>query len=151
MRVMTAGREPGGERVGWGDLARWLAPWLLGALLALAALLGLFAASRAPDDGAYALGFATAGLALVALAWLVKRACDGRPLAAPPVLVEDATALAILEALLAALAVFGLLLAAHAGDATVEATGYALFGFGLVFAFWNLKHYFDVREQRPPD
>ncbi len=139
------------ERVGWQEVGRWAAPWITGALLVAVALIGLFTASRAAEGGAYIMGFATAGLALLALAWLVKRACDGETrLAGLPVLVDDAVALVIVVALLAALAVLGLLLAARAREAVVETTGYALFAFGLVFIFWNLKHYFDAREQRPP-
>ncbi|MGO8919567.1 MAG: hypothetical protein ACLQJR_27010 [Stellaceae bacterium] len=138
------------EQVGWRELGRWVAPWIAGAVLVAAALLGLFTASRARDADAYAMGFVTAGLALLALAVQVRHACDGGALrAALPVVVEDATALIILVALLAALAVFGLLLAARAGEVRLEVTGYALFGFGLVFIFWNLKHYFDARERRP--
>lgn len=133
-----------GERVGLGELWRWLAPWLLGALLVLAALLGCFAASRAPDEGGYVMGLVTAGLALLVLAWRVKRAADGAgSLATLPVLVDEATALVVLVGLLTLLAIAGLLFAAHASDGTVEAMGYALFGFSLFFAFWNLKHYFD--------
>lgn len=148
---MKNGANQRRERVGWDELGRWVAPWLLGALLAAVALLGLFAASRAADDGACAIGLSTAALALLALAWMIRRAGDGaaslRPL---PLLVEDATALVIVVALLALVAVLGLVLAARSGEATLTATGYALFGFGLVFIFWNLKHYFDVRERRPP-
>lgn len=139
------------ERVGLGELWRWAAPWALGALLVLAALLGFFAASRARDDGDYAMGFVTAGLALLVLAWRIKRASDGAaPLAPLPVLVDDAAALVILIALLAALAIAGLLLAARSGESELEATGYGLFGFSLVFIFWNLKHYFDGRDRGAP-
>jgi hypothetical protein len=151
---MDAMREHGlvaRERIGWQEVGRWAAPWITGALLMAVALLGLFTASRAGDAGAYLLGFSAAGLALLALAWLVKRACDGEPRpAALPVLVEDAAALVILIVVLAALAVLGLLLAARAREATVETTGYALFASGIGFIFWNLKHYFDARERRPP-
>ena len=151
MDAMSEEGSPARERVGWQELGRWAAPWLAGALLMAAALLGLFTASRARDAGAYAMGFATAGLALLGLAWLVRRACDSETrLAALPVLVEDAAALIVLVALLAALAVLGLVLAARAREPMLETTGYALFSFGLVFIFWNLKHYFDAREHRPP-
>ncbi len=147
---MTAERNVARERVGWDELGRWVAPWLLGAALAAVALLGLLAASRARDDGTYALGFVTAGLAVLALAWQVKSACDGAaPRGMPPLLVEDAATLVVLVAVLAALAVIGLLLAARSREATLEAAGYALFGSGLVFIGWNLKHYFDVQERRP--
>jgi hypothetical protein len=149
---MTEEENRARERVGWDQVGRWAAPWIVGALLVAAALLGFFTASRARDAAAYAEGFVTAGLALLALAWLAKRAADGVALRAPPpVPIENGTALAIVIALLAALAVLGLLLAARAGEVMLEATGYALFAFSLVFIFWNLKHYFDARERRRPD
>jgi 4-hydroxybenzoate polyprenyltransferase len=136
------------ERVGFGELWRWAAPWVLGALLVLAALLGFFAASRAPDNGDYVMGLVTAGLALLVLAWRIKRAADGAAsLATLPVLVDEASALVVLVGLLTALAIAGLLFAAHSGDGTVASMGYALFGFSLLFAFWNLKHYFDGRDR----
>jgi CDP-diglyceride synthetase len=140
--------SPGGDRVAIGEVGRWLAPWLLGAFLVLAMLLGLFTASRAEDDASYALGFVTAGLALLVLAWRIRRVADGRN-AVAPVLVDDPTALVIAIALLAVLAIAGLWLAARSGVVTVEAVGYALFGFCLAFIFANLKHYFDRREGGP--
>jgi hypothetical protein len=147
---MVAERNAARERVGWDELGCWVAPWLLGAALAAVALLGLLAASRARDDGTYALGFVTAGLAVLALAWQVKRACDGAASRGlPPLLVEDGASLVVLVAVLAALATIGLLLAARAGEAILAAAGYALFGSGLVFIFWNLKHYFDAQERGP--
>lgn len=140
-------REPIDRHALW----RWTAPWILGAVLAIVALLGLSTASHARDADAYAVGFATAGLALLALVWLVKRACDGQAVPpALPLLVQDAATLVVLAALLAAQAVLGLLLAARAGDITLRVAGYGLFGFSLVFLFWNVKHYFDIREHSPP-
>jgi hypothetical protein len=134
------------ERVGLGEVWRWLAPWLLGGFLAAAVFLGFYAASRAQDDGTYILGFVTAGLAFLMLAWRVKLALDGRGSVAP-VLVDDASALVIVIALLAVLAVGGLVLTARGGASVLEAVGYALFGFCLAFIFGNLKHYFDARER----
>jgi hypothetical protein len=142
-------QDRGRERVGWDELMRWVAPWLLGAALVAVALAGLFTASRARSDATYTLGFVTAGLALVALAWQVKCACDGRAYGLPPLLVDDAATLVVLVALLAAEAVAGLMLAARSREVVLQITGYALFGFGLVFIFWNMKHFFDAQE-RPP-
>ena len=135
------------NRVGLGEVWQWLAPWLLGAVLAAVALLGFFTASRAADEGSYIIGFVTAGLALLMLAWRIRLA--GRGAAMPlPLLVEDPTALLLLVAALTVLAVIGLLLAARGGDPVVAAVGYALFGSSLLFIFWNLKHYFDRRDHR---
>jgi hypothetical protein len=150
MDRMSADGNAARERVGWSELGRWLAPWLLGGLLAAIAVLGLLAASRAQDEGIYALGFATAGLALLALSWEVKSACDGGTAGLPPLLVEDGATLVVLVAVLAVLAVCGLLLAARSREAAIEVAGYALFGAGLLFAGFNLKHYFDWRERHPP-
>jgi CDP-diglyceride synthetase len=138
--------SPAGDRIPIGELWRWLAPWLLGAFLIGAALLGLLTASRAQDDATYLLGFITAGVALLMLVWRVKTAIEGGG-AVAPVLVDDPAALVIAIGLLAALAVGGLLLAARSGAAAPEAVGYGLFGFCLVFIFANLKHYFDGRDR----
>jgi hypothetical protein len=147
MAEFTMSHEPSSrDRVAFDELWRWVAPWLAGAFLVLAALLGLFTASRAQTDGSYVIGFVTAGLALLMLAWRLKRALDGDRVPAS-VLVDDATALVVVIALLAVLAVGGLLLAARSDEAVPEAVGYALFGFALVFIFANLKHYFDARER----
>lgn len=145
MEPMQEGPLPR-DRVGFDAVWRWTAPWLFGALLVAAALLGLFAASRAQDDGSYAIGFATAGLSLLLLAWRIKSILDGGP-AAVSLLVEDSTALVVLILLLAALAVAGLFLAARSAAILPEAAGYALFVVALAFIFANLKHYFDRRDQ----
>ncbi len=135
------------NRVGLGEVWQWVAPWLLGAVLSAVALLGFFTASRAADEGSYVIGFVTAGLALLMLAWRIRLA--GRGAAVPlPLLVEDPAALLLLVAALAVLAIIGLLLAARGGDPVVAAVGYALFGSSLLFTCWNLKHYFDSREHR---
>lgn len=136
------------QPVGLDLLWRWTAPWLAGVLLAGASLLGLFTASRAEDGASYEIGLITAALALLALAWLIKRHFDGASAAAGlPVLVEDAAALVVLIFLLAALAIAGLLLAARSSTDLLQAVGYALFGYALVFIGWNLKHYFDRQER----
>ncbi|MGH7000847.1 MAG: hypothetical protein ACREEA_05015 [Stellaceae bacterium] len=131
------------RRVPLRDIWSWIAPWLLGVLLGCASLLGFLTASgaRAPDT--YAAGLFTAGLALVALIWLVKQACvhpaPGWPF---DILVERPESLLLLIALLSAIGVGGLFLAAGARGAA-ESAGYALFVVCLVFIGWNLKRHYD--------
>lgn len=127
-------------RVSAAEILRWLAPWLFGAALVAAFLLGLIMASAASNSGDRALGYATAGLALLALAWDIKASFDGRRLS---LWVETAEALLVLIVLLGALAIAGLILAARAESFALQSTGYALFIVALALAFLNLKHYFD--------
>lgn len=136
------------------EMLEWMAPWLVGALLAFSALLGFFTASGAQDDGTYAAGLVTAALSLVALGWCVKRYFDRRAENFAQnldvvILIEQTDSLLVLIALLVALGIGGLFLCVHAEGAASNA-GFALFVVSLIFIFWNLKHYFDVRERRPP-
>jgi len=136
------------------EILAWMVPWLVGALLAFSALFGFFTASGAEDNGTYAAGFVTAGLSLVALGWCVKRYFDRRAEDFAQsidvvILVEQTDSLLVLIALLVALGIGGLFLCAYAEGAASNA-GFALFVVSLIFIFWNLKHYFDMRERRPP-
>lgn len=135
-------------RVPLRDIWNWIAPWLLGVLLGCASLLGFLTASGARGADTYAVGLFTAGLALVALIWLVKWACD-RPARGFPfdILVERPESLLLLIALLSAAGVGGLFLAAD-GRGAAEPAGYALFAVCLIFIGWNLKHHYDRVDSR---
>jgi|SRR5579872_5439011 len=136
------------QRMPLRDIWQWIAPWLLGVLIGCAALLGFFTACGARGADTYVIGFITAGLALLALIWLVKHACDhpapGLPL---DILVDRPESLLLLVALLSALAVGGLFLAAETRGAA-ESAGYALFVVCLIVIAWNLKHYYDHNTPR---
>lgn len=132
--------------VALSELWRWYAPWALGAVLVLAFLLGLITAAAAGDSDAETLGYGTAGLALLALIWELNAALAGTPL--PSLLVDSEEALGTLLVVLAALAIGGLIAAAHSDSYAVQSAGYALFLIGIAFAFGNLKHYYDRREAR---
>jgi Kef-type K+ transport system membrane component KefB len=86
-------------------------------------------------------------LALVAVVWEAIAALSGR-LAdfSLQMLVDDDISLVVLMALLVILAVGGLILAARGPSPTAMGVGYGLCIFGVVFAFANLKHYFDRLE-----
>jgi hypothetical protein len=131
------------QRVLLRDIWTWVAPWLAGVLLACATLLGFFTAADAHGRDTYAAGFFTAGLTLIALAWLVKRACD-RPIRGSlfDIRIERPESFLLLIVLLAATGIGGLFLAADAHGAAKSA-GYALFVVCLMFIAWNLKHYYD--------
>lgn len=136
------------RRVPLRDIWNWIAPWLLGVLLGCASLLGFLTASGASGPDTYAAGLITAGLALIALVWLVKHACD-RPVRGWPfdILVERSESLVLLIALLSALGIGGLFLAADTRGAA-EPAGYALFVVCLVLIGWNLKHHYDRIDSR---
>lgn len=139
----TEAAERRRHRVPLHEIWTWIMPWLTGALLAGAALLGVLTASHARGRDTYVVGLAVAGLALVALVGLVKRFVDGsaedRPL---DILVDRPESLLLLIALLIAIGIGGLFLAADAHGAAASA-GYALFVVCLVLIAWNLKHYYD--------
>ncbi|MDE2229626.1 MAG: hypothetical protein KGL11_11375 [Alphaproteobacteria bacterium] len=129
----------------------WVAPWFTGVLLAGATLLGFFTASGAEGPDTYAIGLVTAGLALVALGWLVKSTFDERTGRWPlKILAERPESLVLLVALLTAIGIGGLFLAADAHGAAKTA-GYALFVVCLLVIAANLKHYYDERDSRRPD
>lgn len=136
------------RRVPLRDIWTWIAPWLLGVLLGCASLLGLVTASSAGGQDTYAAGLITAGLAFVALVWLVKHACD-RPARGWlfDIFVERPESLALLIALLSAIGVGGLFLAADAHGAAGSA-GYTLFVACLIVIGWNLKHHYDRMDSR---
>jgi hypothetical protein len=134
------------ERVAWGELWRWFAPWLGGAVVVALGFEGLFVASRAADDATYAGGFVAAAIAAVTLAWLVRAGFEGRRSGAVlPMLVEDGDALLVLVAVLVVLGFCGLFLAARGAEPMAIYGGYGLFAGALVMIFWNIKHYFDRR------
>ncbi|MGH7013900.1 MAG: hypothetical protein ACREEL_07050 [Stellaceae bacterium] len=132
------------------DIWIWIAPWLAGVLLACATLLGFFTASGAPGPDTYAAGLATAGLAFLALVWLVKR-CVDHPAEGWTfdILVDRLESLLLLVALLIAIGIGGLFLAADARGAA-QSAGYALFVVCLIFIAWNLKHYYDRTDSHRP-
>jgi len=150
-RAGEGGAEAPSSRAQERWFLKWLMPWAGGVFLVVAALLGLFTASGAADAAADAAGWITVALALLALALGLKLYWDGGSKRLPElVLVEDTDALLLLIALLAALAIGGLLLAARWSDGALHDSGFALFGSSLAILFWNLKHYFDRREIRKP-
>lgn len=139
------------QRVGLHQLARWFLPWILAGVLVVIGLVGLWGASLAAETaGSEAgdmsgLGFATAGLALVALVWLLRAAFDGVSLA---LFVDDDTSLVVLVGVLAALTLGGMMVAARTGSHALQHAGYALAAASIVLIGANLKHYFDRRERR---
>ncbi|HVA12452.1 MAG TPA: hypothetical protein VNF99_04315 [Stellaceae bacterium] len=138
------------RRVAPGEIARWFWPWVLAGVLVAIFLAGLWSASRAVDDGAYVVGLVAAALALAGLAWELDAALGGRSSDLfVSLLVDDADSLVILVALMTALALGGLVVAAHAASVAVAGAGYGLCVFAVIFIFADLKHYFDRRDRRP--
>lgn len=136
------------RRVPLRDIRTWIAPWLAGVLLAGVTLLGFFTADDAQNRDSYAAGLVTAGLGLVALIWLVKRAVDGPSSdQAPDFVVMRLDSLLLLIALLTAVGIGGLFLAADTRGATQPA-GYALFVVCLAFIARNLKYHYDRTDAR---
>ena len=135
------------RRVPLNAVMGWFWPWVVGGVLALISLGGLWCAASAADDGTYAVGLAAAALALLALLWELHAAFTGNIGSAPSwLLVDDAESLAVLVALLIVMALGGLILAARGETPATSGAGYGLCIFAIVFAFANLKHYFDRRE-----
>ena len=135
------------QRIPLGEVLSWFAPWFVAAILVLVCIGALWCASSASDDLTYAIGLIGAILALIALIWEGTAALSGSlGDLSLETLVEDDLSLVVLMALLAILAVGGLILAARGPSATASAVGYGLSIFSVVLAFANLKHYFDRLE-----
>ncbi|HXR88438.1 MAG TPA: hypothetical protein VN728_15770 [Stellaceae bacterium] len=135
------------QRIPIPEVLGWFAPWFIGAVLVLVCLGALWCASSASDDLTYAIGFAGAILALIALIWESLAALSGGlGDLSLQMLVDDEVSLVVLMALLGVLALLGLILAARGPSPTANGVGYGLCIFSVVFAFANVKHYFDRLE-----
>jgi hypothetical protein len=135
------------QRIPVTEVVSWFAPWLVAAILVLVCIGALWCASSASDDLTYTIGLFGALLALIALVWEgVAALSGGLGDFSLEMLVDDDVSLVVLMALLAILALGGLVLAARGPSPTATGVGYGLCIFGVVFAFANLKHYFDRRE-----
>jgi len=145
MRARIA--EVEAHRVPVNEVLSWFAPWFIAAILVLVCFGALWCASSASDDLTYAIGLIGALLALVAVIWEGLAALSGGiGDFSLQVLVDDDLSLIVLMVLLGILALGGLILAAHGPSPTANGVGYGLCIFGIVFAFANLKHYFDRLE-----
>ena len=142
MRIRIA--EVEAQRVPVNEVLSWIVPWLVAAVLVVVCLGALWCASSANDDLTYAIGLIGALLALVAVIWEGMAALSGRiGDLSLQVLVDDDISLVVLMLLLGILALGGLILAARGPSPTANGVGYGLCIFGIVFAFANVKHYFD--------
>ena len=145
MRARIA--EVEAQRVPVSEIVGWFVPWLIAAILVVVCLGALWCASSASDDLTYSLGLIGALLALVALIWEGLAALSGRiGDFSLQMLVDDDVSMVVLMVLLIVLALLGLILAARGPSPTANGVGYGLFIFSIVFAFANLKHYFDRLE-----
>jgi hypothetical protein len=145
MRIRIA--EVEAQRVPVNEVLSWFVPWLVAAVLVVVCLGALWCASGASDDLTYAIGLIGALLALIAVIWEGMAALSGRMEdLSLQVLVDDDISLVVLIVLLGILALGGLILAARGPSPTANGVGYGLCIFGVVFAFANLKHYFDRLE-----
>jgi CDP-diglyceride synthetase len=125
----------------------WFAPWVIAAILVIVCLGALWCASTASDDLTYAIGLIGALLALVGLIWETSSALSGEiGNFSVQMVVDDEASLIVLMVLLGVLVLGGLMLAARGPSATANGVGYGLCIFGVVFAFANIKHYFDRQE-----
>jgi hypothetical protein len=122
---------------------RWIAPGVFCVVLMVIVFLGLRSASGAADGGTEAVGFATAGLALIALGWGLKAQFDQAQWSP---LVSRGDSLVVLSGILAVLAIIGLMVAARGAGVTLTSAGYALFIVSVALICLNLRHYFDCRE-----
>jgi hypothetical protein len=145
MRARIA--EVEAHRVPVNEVLSWVVPWFIAAILVVVCLGALWCAARASDDLTYAISLIGALLALIAVIWEGAAALSGRMGdLSLQVLVDDDVSLVVLMVLLGILALVGLVLAARGPSPTANGVGYGLCVFGIVFAFANLKHYFDRRE-----
>lgn len=145
MRARIA--EVEAQRIPVNEVLGWFTPWLIAAILVVVCLGALWCASSAREDLTYAIGLIGALLAFIALIWEGVAALAGEiDDWSLQMLVDDDLSLVVLMALLGILALGGLMLAARGPSPTANGVGYGLAIFAVVFAFANLKHYFDRRE-----
>lgn len=145
MRARIA--EVEAQRIPVHEVLGWFTPWFIAAILVLVCLGALWCASSASDNLTYAIGLMGALLALIALIWEGVAALSGTIEDwSLQTLVDDELSLVVLMALLVILALGGLILAARGPSPTANGVGYGLCIFAIVFAFANLKHYFDRLE-----
>lgn len=149
-RIEAADPATGGavtRPVDFPTVWRLLAPWLGYLLIGAAGVLGLFTASGAPDDATYDAGFVTFAIALCIIALRIKHQLDGRyDGLLLPLSVEGEDALLLYMAVVGALGVGGLVLAAMTQGIFSDA-GLAFFCICALLVFYNLKRYFDLRDQ----
>ncbi|MGH7032929.1 MAG: hypothetical protein ACREFL_04280 [Stellaceae bacterium] len=122
---------------------RWVAPGVFCVVLAVIVFVGLWSASGTADGATEAVGFATAGLAMIALIWGLKAQFDR---ALWSLLVSRGDSLVVLSGLLATLAIIGLVVAARGEGVTLTSAGYALFILSVALIGLSLRHYFDCRD-----
>jgi hypothetical protein len=146
MRTRIADVEA--QRIPVSEVWRWFAPWVVAAILVVVCLGALWCASSASDDLTYTIGLIGALLALIAVIWEAVAALSGQlGDLSLQMLVDDDLSLVVLMVLLGILALGGLILAARGPSPTTSGVGYGLCIFSVVFAFANLKHYFDRLER----
>jgi hypothetical protein len=139
--------EVAAHRIPMDEALGWFAPWAVAAVLVIVCLGALWCASSASDDLTYSIGMIGALLALIALVWEASAALSGSiGSLSMQVLVDDELSLIVLMVLLGVLVLGGLMLAARGPSPTANGVGYGLCIFGIVFAFANIKHYFDRLE-----
>jgi hypothetical protein len=142
MRVRIAAVEA--QRIPMSEALGWFVPWVIAAILVIVCLGALWCASSADDDLTYAIGMIGALLALVALIWETVTALAGEiGQFSLRMVVDDELSLIVLMVLLGVLVLGGLMLAARGPSPTASGVGYGLCLFGIIFAFANIKHYFD--------
>lgn len=142
--LTTDRSNPPPRGVPLAEVWRWIAPGVIGIALVFVFFFGLWSASRATDGGTEGVGFAAAGLALIALGWMLKAQFDGGP---PALLVSDGASLVVLAGVLTALGIGGLVLAARGQGVTLPSAGYGMFLVSIAAIFYNLRHYFDCRDR----
>lgn len=145
--IRMRGEAPAGARLAW----RWLRPWVGGALLIAAALLGLISASEAEtaNSSLYWGGLALAVLSAAALFLRIKHAFDGIDdgliLDAR---IENSDTLWIFVPVMIALALAGILIAGATPPGIDHCFGLALFGVATACIFLTLKGYYDSEDRR---
>ena len=144
-------RQGGGEAlvtlhpVALAEVWAMLAPWIGHVLLIAAAIFGLATASGAADDAAYDAGMVTFLVAVVLIAFRVKRQLDGAAVGLLlPIAIEREDGLLVTIAALTVLGLVGGILAASVGG-VFYGVGLALFLICAGMIFFEIKHYFDRR------
>lgn len=144
---MQENSAPTAPALNAGEAWRLVAPWLGYFFLGAAAVLGLITASGGSDDATYASGLATFAVAVLLIAWRMKRQLDGCEIGfLLPISAAGSDTLLVTIAVLAALGLAGAILAATVGG-MLYGIGIALFIISSAFIFIEIKRYFDRSER----
>lgn len=128
--------------------------WVIGALLAAAAVGGLFVARDAATDAGYWGGLLLAGLCLLGIFAAISDVYEPLPVSHLKSMPDRGVSRYVVGGVVGVLGIYGLLRssgAAAAGNDFVYYVGLSLFGVAVAYDFLLIKDWFDRSRRAAPD